>query len=76
MSNIGILCLGLELAHRHVLDHALTQRADCLGRITHGSYSCVGLAVGEPQINTGGALFYSELDEREDGGSTTTAVAV
>jgi len=41
-----------------------------------GLTPCVGLAVGEPQINTGEALFYSELDEREDGGSAITAVAV
>jgi len=36
----------------------------------------VCLAVGEPQIYTGGALFYRKLDEREDGGRATTAVAV
>jgi hypothetical protein len=39
-AQVGGLCLWVELAHRHVFDHALTQRA---GRMLngHGSVSCV-----------------------------------
>ena len=44
MSALG---LWAKLAQRHIVDHALAQRADGLVRISHGSISCVvGCCVG------------------------------
>ncbi len=48
------LGLWVELAQRHIVDHALAQRADGFVRINHGSISCVVCCLfGNYNLNTG-----------------------